>query len=263
MDAPATWKRLRVKPDPTADDRDWVANLESPNRITAVVGGTTTAGDYSITVTGFAVRMSGRIEINRTVTFTRAAENDAAIAAALEALLDAALASTQASSPSLASLGVVADVSSATITITSPPNVYVTWTASAPGSATITFPLGATLPITASSPMFDRSGEMNANSILVVVHQRASTGATLAPGSGTISMQAIEICEIRDVGSDGQGYSTRYINAPLTGLTGVALNAPYEIPLRGAKYWTVRITTDASLSGSVADLEVIYRDGVT
>jgi hypothetical protein len=262
MDSAATFKRLRVKTDPTADDRDWVSNVESPNRITAVVGGTTTAGTYSITVTGFVSLPSGRVDVNFTASFVRAAENDNTIADELENDFDAGRAnSALASSPTLASLGIVADVSSATITITAPPNAYLTFTSSAPGTGTITWALGTVLPITAASPLFDRGGEVNANVIIAIVHQRNSSGVSLAPGSGTVTMQAIEVAEIADVASDGS-ITYRYVNCPLAAVTGVALNLPQAIPLRGAKYWTVRITSDANLSGSATDLEVVYRNGL-
>lgn len=261
-DAAGTWKRLRIKPDETTDDTDWQGQQISPNTITAVVGGTTTAGVYSITVTGFIVKPTGgQIDINFTATFTRAAENDNTIADELENDFDAGTANGNASTPTLASLGIVANVSSATITITAPPYAYLTFTASAPGSATITFPLGSSLPITASCPLYDRGALMNANAVVVMWNQLDVSGGTLLPGTATLSLQAIELAEVESTDSRGDR-TYRYVVGALAVLTGTTPNTPYEIPLRGAKYWTIRMLTDASLTANTTDIEVLYRDAV-
>lgn len=262
-DSSTVWRRLRLKPDPTTDDHDWQANLVTPNRITAVVGGTTTAGAYSINVAGkIYTRTGGSLTVDFTASLTRVAETDAQIADGLEDDFDAGM--INPGSPiTLASQGITADVSSATITILAPPNASLTFTATAPGSATITFPIGSTLPITASAPHYARAGEDSINGVIVVLNQMDDAGTTLlAPGSGTISLAAIELAEIETVDSRGdRSYAYRTIS--LTTLTGITFGAPVELPMRGAKWWTVRLSSDSGLDANTDSIEVIYRSSVT
>ncbi len=265
-DSSTVWRKLRTKMDPTADDSDWRANLQTPNRITAVVGGTTTAGTYSITVTGKVWKPGhnnlGPMDVNFTASFTRVAETDAQIADELENDFDAGTL-TAASNVTLASVGIVADVSSATITITAPPQCQLTFTSSAPGSATIVWALGQTLPITASAPHYARAGEDSINGVLVVLNQMDDAGTTLlAPGSGTISLQAIELVEYESVDSRGdRTYTYRTIALPV--LTGITFGSPVELPMRGAKWWTVRLLTDSGLDANTDAIEVLWRPSVT
>jgi hypothetical protein len=265
-DSASVWRKLRLKTDPTADDHDWRANLVTPNRITAVVGGTTTAGVYSIRVVGKVWKPGqnqlGTIDVDFTATMTRVAETDAQIADALEDDFDAGTIRAD-SAVSLSSVGITADVSSATITILAPPNSQLTFTATAPGSATITFPIGSTLPITASAPHYGRNGADSVNGIIVVLNQMDDAGATLlAPGTSTINLEAVELIELEATDSRGdRTYVYRTVSLPM--LTDVTFGTPIEIPLRGAKFWTVRLTTDTALDGNCDSIEVLYRDGVT
>lgn len=263
-DASSTFKLLRRKIDPTADDVDWVANQTTPNELTAVVGGTTTAGVYSITVTGFVYpRNRAALTIDFTATITRVAETDAQIADALEDDFDAG--TINAGSPVLLSTaGITADVSSATITMRFPPNCALTVTASAPGSATITLPLGSTMPITASSPHYARSGEDSiTGSVVYIVQKDLVDGTTLLlPGTATISGQLIEICELETVNADGSR-SYEYSYGGLAVLTGLTMNTPIELPTRGMKYWTLRLLTDANLTANTSAIEVWYRPNAT
>lgn len=262
--AATTWKRLRLKPDPTADDHDWRTNLVSPNRVTAVVGGTTTAGVYSIILTGkIRTKAGAMLDVNFTATFTRAAENDATIAGELEDDFDAGTINP-ATSTTLASMGIIADVSSATITFLFPPEFYGTLTAVAPAPGTITFPLGDTLPITASAPLFKRAGEGNVSGVQIILLQKDDAGATLlAPGTGTVTITPIELCEIEDVSSAGVT-TYRYVSAAFfSPLTTMGFGYPIDLPLRGAKFWTVRITSDSGLDANTDSIEVIWRDSVS
>jgi hypothetical protein len=263
-DAAATWRRLRLKVDPATDDDDWRALQTTPNAVDILVGGTADDGDYTITLTGqIATRHGGMLTISSTVTFDRAAaETSAQVAAELEALLDAATINA-GTSITLASLGIVASVNSATITIVFPPHAIVTVTGSAPGTATITFPVGASVPITANAPLYGRAGEGGVNGVTCMLNQMDDAGATLlVPGSGTVSVQIIEICEIETVDSDGhRSYSYRYGGSAVTTLQ--TFGTPFELPVRGAKYWTLRILTDAGLEAGTDSIEVIYRDSAT
>lgn len=263
-DAAATWKRLRLKVDPSTDDDDWRAQQTTPNALDVLVGGTADDGDYTITLTGqIATRHGGMLTINTTVTFERAAaETSAQVATELEALLDAATINA-GSTITLASLGIVASVDTATITIVFPPHAIVTVSGTAPGTATITFPVGTTVPITASAPLYGRAGEGGVNGVTVMLCQMDDAGATpLVPGTGTVSVQIVEIVEIETVDADGhRAYSYRYGGSAVTTLQ--TFNTPFECPVRGAKYWTLRILTDADLTAGTDSIEVIYRDSAT
>lgn len=265
-DAAKTWKRLRIKTDATTDDHDWVGNNVTPNRLTFVVGGTTTAGVYSIQLVGkvYNAKTSQQFDVDVTATITRVAETDAQIAADLDTDFDAATINS-ASPVLLTDVGIVSGVSSATITLTFPPGANITVTTTAPGSATITSSLGLVVPITASAPHFARSGESSMNGVVVCVHPLTSAGALVAVGTGTqptFDMQAIEICEVETTDSRGdRTYLTRY--ARTTTLTGCIAGNEYQLPLRGAAHWTVRITNDADPVATTAQYEVIYRDAAT
>lgn len=266
-DAASVWKKLRLKIDPTADDPDWRTLQVSPNRLTAVVGGTTTAGVYSIRVVGKVWKPGqnnlGTIDVDFTATLTRVAETDAQIADALEDDFDAG--TIRADSPvTLASVGITADVDTATITMTFPPNCELTVTATAPGSATITLPLGSTMPITASSPHYARSGSDSMTGVVVVLNQMDDAGATLlTPGVATVTLTGIEVCEVETTNDRGdRTYAYRY--AALTPLTTTPFGTPVEIPLRGAKFWTVRISSDSGdLEAGTDSIEVLYRHGTS
>jgi len=263
-DASSTFKLLRRKIDPTADDVDWVANQTTPNELTAVVGGTTTAGVYSITVTGFVYPRTGNaLTVNFTASFTRVAENDATIADELENDFDASTINP-GSTVLLSTVGITADVSSATITMRFPPNSSLTVTTSAPGSATITLPLGATVPITASSPHYARAGEDSITGSVVYLVQKDGVDGVglLTPTTATISGQLVEICELETPNSDGSR-SYEYAYGGLAVLTGLTFNTPIELPTRGMKYWTFRLLTDSSLTANTSSIEVWYRSNAT
>lgn len=265
-DAARTWKRLRIKTDATTDDHDWVGNNVTPNRLTFLVGGTTTAGAYSINLAGtvYNAKTGQQYTVDFTATFTRAAETDAQIATDLQADFDAG--TINASSPVLLSaVGITSSRNSATLTVLFPPGANITATTTAPGSATITSSLGLVVPITASAPHFGRGGESSLNGVVVVVHPLTSAGALLALGTSTqptFDMQAVEICEVETVDSRGdRTYLTRY--ARTTTLTGCIAGNEYQLPLRGAAHWTVRILNDADPVSNTAQYEVIYRDAAT
>ena len=255
------WRRLRLKVDPTAADTDWRGTQTTPNTLTAVVGGTASNGVYSITFTGKVYNHRGvqgrQYDINVTVSRTRTSETSAQMAGLLEDDMDASAALLEA--------GITADVSSATITITFPPGAYITMTASAPGSATITFPLGALMPILASAPHFARAGNDSQTGVEVIVS--AMAGATLlAPGTSTqttFDLQGIELAIIETVDARGdRTYTQRVIGT--TVLTGCTLDTPYELPLRGAKYWTARIASIPSNPVATTDsYEIAWRDSAT
>lgn len=258
------WKRLRLKNDPTADDVSWATTNVTPNRAEVLIGGTATAGAYSIRLVGTVRRQSGDISVDCTVSAVRAAETSAQMAAVLEALLDAAVVKS-GSDITLASLGIVASVSSATITIVFPPDAHITLSGSAVAPATVTFPLTNTVPICAPAPLAlgGNRGRDDVNGVVVVLNQMDDAGETLlAPGSGTISLQVVELIELTRLRSDGtKAVSYRY--AGMATLTGMQFGVPIELPVKGAKHWTVRLLTDASLDASTDSIEVIYRDSVT
>lgn len=264
-DAAATWKRLRLKTDPTADDLDWVGTQTTPNRLTFLVGGTTTAGVYSLRLQGKVYRNGQQFDVDFTATITRAAETDAQIATDLAG--DFTGATVNAASPVLlSSVGITASVDTATVTVLFPPGANITVTTTAPAPGTITAALGTIVPIVASAPHYARGGESSMNGVVVVVYPRDDAGATLlAPGTGTqmtFDMQGVEICEVAALDSDGNPSVSTRIARTVT-LTGCIVGNEYAIPMRGAKYWTVRITNDADPTTNVDSLEVIYRDAAT
>lgn len=256
------WKRLRLKNDPTVDDVSWATTNVTPNRAEVLIGGTATVGAYSIRLLGTVRRQSGDISVDCTVSAVRAAETSAQMAAVLEALLDAAVVKS-GSDITLASLGIVASVSSATITIVFPPDAHITLSGSAVAPATVTFPLTNTVPICAPAPLAGNFGSADSNGVVVVLNQMDDAGETLlAPGSSTISLQVVELIELVRLRSDGtKSISYRY--AGMATLTGMSFGVPIELPVRGAKHWTVRLLTDASLDANCDSIEVIYRDSVT
>jgi len=265
-DQARTWKKLRVKTDATTDDVDWVGTNVTPNRLTFLVGGTTTAGVYSINLFGKVrnAKTSQQFDVDFTATFTRAAENDASIATDLQADFDAATA-TATSPVLLSTLGIVSTRNSATLTIVFPPGADITATVVAPAPGTITAALGLVVPICASAPHFGRAGESSMNGVVVIVNQLNASNAIVAVGTGTqptFDMQGVEICEVEVVDSRGdRTYQTRY--GRTTTLTGCVAGNEYQLPLRGAANWTVRITNDADLVATTTQLEVIYRDAAT
>lgn len=266
-DSATTWKRLRLKTDPTTDDHDWVGNQVTPNRLTAVVGGTTTAGVYSLRLQGkvYDSKRNAQFDVDFTATITRAAETDAQIASNLSGDFATGFL-TAASAVLLSDVGITASVNSATVTMLFPPGASITATATAPGSATITMGLGTVVPVCASAPHYGRSGESGMNGVVVAVYPMDDAGATLlAPGTGTqmtFDMQGIEICEVETVNDRGdRTYTTRI--ARTTTLTGCIVGNEYQIPMRGAKFWTVRILNDADPTTNIDSLEVIYRDAAT
>lgn len=267
-DAATRWRRLRLKPN-TSDDADWRGLQTTPNTLTAVVGGTTTAGVYSITFTGSVAhpKTSERLDVNFTASFTRVAENDATIADELENDMDAGIVSAAHPGVTLASLGITADVSSATITMTFPPSAIITATSSAPGSATIVWGLGTVVPITASNPNYARSGNDSINGSAIMVHAFDISDGTvpLAPGVGTqttFSLQLIEICEVETVDSRGDVTIAYRYGGGLV-LTGMTLDSPIELPTRTMKYWTVRMHTIANPVTDTSSYEIIHRVSVT
>lgn len=264
-DAASHWKRLRLKIDPTADDPDYWGTQVTPNRLTALVGGTTTAGTYSLIITGFYIPPEGRaqVEINATISFVRAAENDSQIATGLDTAFDLATVRPGCSTR-LIDCGFSCSVSTATLTILFPPGFYGTLTNSAPGSATITQAIGSAMPITGSASLYGRAGSSSPNGVTVMwnCYDEADGTVLLAPGSATASLQAIELAEIETPNADGSRSYTYVVGATAV-LAATTPGTPYELPLRGAKYWTVRFLTDANLPVGTASIGIIYRDSAT
>lgn len=263
-DATTNWKLLRLKPN-TSDDADWRGLQTTPNQMTFLVGGTTTAGIYSINLSGVVLTNQGlQVKVDFTATITRVAETDAQIAANLEADFDAGTANP-GTSVLLSSLGIVASVDTATVTIVFPPGAYITATVTAPAPGTITTALGTVVPICASAPHYSRGGESSPDSVVVQVTAMDDAGATvLLPEDGgtdaTFVLVGLEICVIETVNTDGsRSYSYRY--AETETITGALLNTEYALSVRGAKWWTVRLHTFANPVDNVDSYEVIWRDG--
>lgn len=266
-DAASTWKRLRLKTDPTAADLDWAGTITTPNRLTALVGGTATAGVYSLQLVGKVFTRTGQIDVDFTATITRVGETSGQIATDLGG--DFTLGTVTTASPVLlSSLGITASVDTATVTILFPPNANITVTAVAPAPGTITMALGTVVPISASAPHYARGGESSMNGVVVMVNAMDDAAGTilLAPGTGTqttFDLQGVEICEVETVDARGdRTYTTRY--GRTTTLTGCTLGNEYQIPLRGAKYWTVRVASiPADAVASTGSYEIVYRDAAT
>lgn len=258
-DASIHWHRLRLKPDPTADDFDWQGQNTSPNRLTAVVGGTADDGDYELYIVGTLLMPDGRqIGIDATISATRAAaETSAQMATALDTAFESATARTDLLRL-LTDLGFSCSVSSETLAIVFPAGFSGTLSSSAPGTATITHPVGAAVPICASSPLYARAGASSPNAVVVMWVMRDDAGDTpLLPGNATITMTAVELAVVE---RDGVYEEVVCATAAVAATTA---NTPYELPLRGAKYWTVRLTTDSNLTANTDSIEVLWRDAAT
>jgi hypothetical protein len=263
-DASPHWKRLRLKPDPTISDIDWRGTITSPNQLQALVGGTADDGDYEIYLQGFVLLPGGRqVDIDATISATRAAaETSAQMATALDTAFDTTPVS-DSSSVLLSAVGFNSTVSSATVTIHPPAGFYGTISSAAPGTATITHPIGTTAPICAASPLFARGGTSSPNGVTVMVNCMDDAGETLlAPSTATFTLTAIELAIVERVDANGtKVYEERY--GATAAVASCTPGTPYELPLRGAKYWTVRITTGANLPAGTDSLEVIWRDSAT
>lgn len=261
-DASTNWKRLRLKIG-TGDDPDWRGTQTTPNYLTAEVGGTTTAGDYTITLVGkIYTRTGGALDVNFTASFTRAAETDAQIATGLVA--DFTTGTINAGSPVLLStVGITASVDTATITIVFPPNCDITASSTDPGSASITWALGQIMPITGSAPHYARAGASSVNGVVVQVSAMDDAGETLLdPEDGgtdqTFVIEALEVCTVERVVNGVTQYQQRI--ASIETIAAAQLNTQYILQLRGAKYWTVRLLTFAENIANVDSYEVAYRD---
>lgn len=267
--ARANWKRLRIKTDATTDDHDWVGNAVTPNRLTFVVGGTTTAGVYSLRFVGKVYGKLGnpdaQFDVDFTATITRAAETDAQIASDLNSDIGTGVIAT--GSPVLLSdVGITSSVNSATLTVLFPPGAVITVTRTAPAPGTIVGALGDVVPIIASAPHFAGAGESSMNGVVVCVNGLNSSNVLVPVGTGTqptVTLEAVEICEVEIPATATAAASYFYRYARTTQLTGCVLGNEYQLPMRGAKYWTARIVTDADLVATTTQLEVIYRDAAT
>lgn len=251
------WNRLRVMPnsDGLQDDPDWRGLQQSPHTLTAVVGGTASNGVYSITIAGSVVRPNGSVAtVNETISMTRTSETNAQIAAALDTDADANTVLTTA--------GITADDSSTTLTLTFPPGAFVTLTGSAPGTGTLTFPLGTSLPILGSAPHYGGS-RYHLGGVIVIVN--ALDGDTLlAPGTSTqttFDMELVEVALVRRETSSGPRLETRI--ASTATLSGCELAAEYVFPVRGAGYFTVRLSNFADPVANTDGYEVVWRDGAS
>lgn len=266
-DASTNWTRLRLKIG-TGDDTDWRGTQVTPNTLTALVGGTTDDGVYSITLTGRVhTRRGGHLDVNATVEFDRqAAENDDTIASELNTALAAATI-TADSSITLASVGITATVSSATITIVFSPDAYITATSTDPGTGTITWALGTTVPISASAPHYARGGVSSPTGVVIQVSAMDDAGETLLdPEDGgadqTFTFEAVEICTVERFDANGiRQYHQRI--ASIETVTGALLNTEYVLQLRGAKHWSVRLLTFANNITNVDSYEIAWRDAAT
>ncbi len=112
--------------------------------------------------------------------------------------------------------------------------------------------------------MYTRDGGNSVNGVVCMVQLFDLVGGTvpLAP-AGTFSLQLIELAEVEAVDSRGDR-TYRYITGGSASLTGQTCATPIELPIRGAKYWTVRIhTDDGNFTANTSSLEVVYRDSAT
>lgn len=262
-DAATYWQRLRLKLG-TDDDADWRGTQVTPNTLTAVVGGTTSNGVYSISLVGTILKPHGAtLDVNTTVSFDRqAAEDDGTIAAALNTALATATINP-GSSVTLASQGISAAVNSATITLTFPPEAMITTSSVDPGTATITWPLGQIVPVVASAPHYTRGGESSLNAVVVQVSAMDDAGETLLdPEDGgsdqTFVIEAVELAFVERLINGRRVLQQRI--ASIETITGALLNTEYVLQLRGARYWTVRLHTFANNITNVDSYEVAWRD---
>lgn len=248
------WRTLRVMPNAgTTADPDWRGSGLTPNNVTIQVTGSASSGVYSVRVRGQILRPNGSgIELDETVSMTRTSQSNAQIAAALESNADA--------NGPLVDAGIIFSVSSDTLTVVAPPTAALTFATSAPGSGSFTLARGSVLPICASSPSFAGS-RYHLGSVVLQVNALDSDGDLLAPGTGTqtsFDLAVVEVCAIKDA----RGNLTYRIARTAT-VTGCNLATEYAFPVRGAGYWTARISNLADAVASTAAYEFSYRDATS
>ncbi len=258
------WRLLRrkiaVATDSTVDDPDWQGLNDNPNQLTAVVGGTTSDGVYSITVTWFV----GKKIFTATGSFERAAaETDAQIAAELETALDAATATDPLTGASVAlSDYLTVSVDTATLTLTPVDKTIPMWFSWVdPGTATILFAPDLQLPICAPAPFVAGDGKDQPNIITISTHCLNASNVVLDPASSDFDIEVVEIATVNVLGSDGNWTTVERVVGSAVD-TEVPVGCAYDLPISGSNAWTVRLLNVDALPATTTQLEVIYRTNV-
>lgn len=245
------WKRLRLKAD-TANDTDWRGSGVSPNRVTVTVGGTATSGAYSFRIHGFVTTRKGvHMPVDTTVSFTRTSETNAQIVTGLGAAEDAL-------EVPLSKFDIVATFSTTTFTLDFPPDAQLEVELTAPSPGTMT--ADKELPQLGSAPHFGGS-RYYLGQVAVTVHAVDSSGDQLNPGTGTqttFDLEVVEIQLVRRMTDTGVEVTEHYSRTSTQ--VDATLNTIYEFPLRGAGFFTVRLTNFADAVASTAGYEVLIRD---
>lgn len=233
--------RVRRKLNTTADDPAWGTSQLDPRNLRITVGGTTTAGLYRITLTPEDTSIAA---IN--IDFTRAAEDDTAIAAGLAAAANVLAATTgknflrpSASTNSSAVLLLALAAGSPPLTVS----------LTVPGSATMTPDHTGTLPVVARG-----TGQRSLAITMVAVN---SSGVPLAPGSGNANLQLLRVIgRTRPRGEGGPHNDTLAPAIEISDtVTGQALNVPWIVD-EPVGLFTVRVDTDASMPVGISAIEV-------
>lgn len=255
------WKILRrkitVATDSTVDDPDWQGLNDNPNQITAVVGGTTSNGVYSITATW----VTGKKVFSATGSFDRqAGETDADIADELNTALAAATATDPLTGATIALTSyLTSTVDSATLTLVPVDKTIDIWiTVVDPGTATITLAPDAKLPITAPAPYVAGDQKTQPNVIRISTHCLNSSGAVVDPASSNFDLELVEVATVNVLGSDGNWTTVeRVVGSSVD--ADIPVGQAYDLPISGAHAWTLRLINVDALPATTTALEVIYR----
>lgn len=114
---------------------------------------------------------------------------------------------------------------------------------------------GADITVAAPTMM----GEGNPiTTVAIVVLGTTAARVPVDRASGTVDLQLVEVIPRTDSILGGTAGDAELV-VDSAAITGVPLNRVVLADLNGARQWTVRITNDAALAGTVTQFQVWYR----
>jgi hypothetical protein len=245
------WKRWRRKDD-TADDPSWVSLFQDPNALTITVGGTTDDGVYSITVDPQDPRQPHLASV--TNEFDRqAAETDAQIATALEALIAADIAAGGSLFDYFSDSSVAGEVITLVVKPTAPPFVI---TLVDPGTATLTIAPDDVFPITRQI-VPHRGAEKRVTALDVCFVPVDSSNVPVDDDNAmTLTAQFVDQVT-RATHWEPTLVTTVRASAESTGLS---IQSSLRIPVHGSEAFGIRLSALTNTPTGYDALEVWYRE---
>lgn len=120
-----------------------------------------------------------------------------------------------------------------------------------------TEPVGGAAILVGAPSMMGEGNPMT--TVMVVVLGTTAARVPVDRASGTVDLQIVEVVP-RDEPLTGGTVGDAVLVVDSAAVTAVPLNRPVLFELNGARQWTVRITNDAALAGTVTQFEVWYRE---